>query len=343
MSESLTVSQAVALLGGAPDAAPEAEPRTDVIADTSSEGHDAPDEHEISEAGIPAAEDDANGADRPTEGEDEEGAAEPAEPAISPPPFWDAEDKAAFALLSREVQERVVKYARKGDAVTSKALEEAASTRKAAEAAHAQAHAKFQELNAHVEQSAALFVRKWDNIDWPAWFQTNPQLAAQAHAEFTAEQGVMKGLLDAKTKAEQDAEQRFLQSEAQALSELAKSDPVVADLLDAKEGQARRTEVAQYLVQHGIPQDRLKLISATEMSLARKAMLYDKAQAALKSKSSNPPPAASKPPPMSGGARGPSTSAMSVAAASSKLGKSGKVSDAVALLNAQDRNRKRKS
>ncbi len=340
MSESLTVTQAVSLLSGAPEAAVESHSPSEDVAIAPSEGEHEPDQQDFAEADLPAAEDDADGAIEPTEGEDG-GEVEPAEPAIEPPKFWDAEDKAAFALLSREDQERVVKYARKGDAATSKAIEDASISRKAAEAAHGQAQAKLQELNAHVEQSAALFVRKWDNIDWPAWFQTNPQLAAQAHAEFQQEQGVMRGLLDAKTKADQDAEQRFLRTEAQALTDLAKSDPVVADLMDAKEGQARRTEVAQYLVKHGVPQDRLKLISATEMSLARKAMLYDKAQEVLKSKSSTAPTQA-KAPPMSAGARGPTSSAMGVAAASEKLGKSGKLADAVALLNAQDRNRKRK-
>ena len=149
-------------------------------------------------------------------------------------------------------------------------------------------------------------------------------------------------MLEAKQKAETDAEQHFLRTEAQALSHLAKSDPVVAELMDDKEGQARRTEVAQYLVKHGIAQDRLKLISATEMSLARKAMLYDKAQAALKSKA-NPSPSAKAPPPMNSGAR-PSIprNEASIKALDDRLSKSGSIDDAVALLVARQKNSRKK-
>lgn len=309
------------------------------------------DEHEFSEAGDPPAEDDAEGGDD-AQPDGEEGEGEPVEPdegpAIDAPKFWDADDKAAFANLPRAEQERIAKYAAKGDAATSKAIQEASEQRKAAEAVKAEAEAKRNELSSVVEQAAHKFVRQWDGIDWATWYQQDFQNATIARAQYEQEQEAMKTLLFKKQEADKHATESYVKSEAQALYKLAEVDQIAADLLDAKEGHARRTEVATYLVDQGIDPDRLSMISAKEMSMARKAMLYDRVTAKVKDEAGKPAPKSPQPsPPGKAPMRSAARPAVapqpaSVQAASERFQASGSVDDAVALLNARDRNKRNK-
>lgn len=339
----MNIEDAVAALDGLTneEAAPEETVETQADGAQISDAGDPPEEDEVEGAGDGQPDDEA------VEGDE----GEPELPAIDPPKFWDADDKAAFANLPRSEQERIAKYAAKGDAATSKAIQEAAQSRKAAESIQAELSAKRDELSSVVEQAAHKFVRTWEGVDWPAWYQQDFQQATVARAQFEQEQKLMQDLVFKKQEADKHATISYLKSEAQALFKLAEADPVVAELLDAKEGQARRTEVADYLVTNGIPADRLQFISATEMSMARKAMLYDKAQAEIKDKAGKPAPSSTKQPTSQGnrapqmrsGAR-PSTSPQSatVKAASERLARSGSIEDAVGLLDLRDKNQRKK-
>ena len=150
----------------------------------------------------------------------------------------------------------------------------------------------------------------------------------------------MKDLLFAKQKADDSAKADYRRSEVENFKRLATTEPVIADLLDEKEGPTRLKAVANYLTSKGVPADRLGDISAVEMEIARKAFLYDQAQEALKT-SGKAPGANSQQPSPKGSA--PMRSAARPAASPTpaplkqawgRLSQSGSTDDAVAVLNA---------
>lgn len=345
---SLSVEDAVAALD-AMDLTPASAEAPDEV-ETGAADHEVDDLADEISRPDPTGEDDADGAnDGQPDGEEEGETVEPDLPAIDAPKFWDADDKAAFANLPREEQERIAKYEAKASAATSKALQEVAEQRKAAEAVKAQAEAKHVELTQTVEQAAAVFVRKWDGIDWPAFFQQDVQQATIARAEFEQEQGVMKDLLFKKQKADEHAVQTYRQAEVENFQKLATSEPVIAELLDEKEGPARLKEVANYLTSKGVPAERLGDISAVEMELARKAFLYDQAVAKAAAKPAGKPAAHPQPSspqgkaPMRSAARPPAPSQPApVKQARNRLAQTGSVDDAVTYLNLRDAQKKRK-
>jgi hypothetical protein len=103
-------------------------------------------------------------------------------------------------------------------------------------------------------------------------------------------------------------------------------------------GEARRTEVTHYLHGCGVTPGALFHISALELSLARKAMLWDRAQAKAGKPAFRPRPVPPAGQPLSRGGASAGTvdpKARSAAQARSRFAKSRSVEDAVALLNAQ--------
>jgi len=96
--------------------------------------------------------------------------------------------------------------------------------------------------------------------------------------------------------------------------------------------------LARYLHGKGVPPDALVQISALEMSLARKAMLWDQAQAKAGTSNSTPRPgpSATRSLARGGASAGPvDPKVRRTAQARSRFAKSRSVEDAVALLNAQ--------
>lgn len=344
MSDTLSTDQAIFLLDASPAASHPAP--DDQVANTAPDGDDGADLgddlDEISDGADAAPEDDAEGASEgQPDGEDE--GDEPAGPAIEAPKFWRADLKLKFAELPREVQELIAETQPEADKLAAKQIQAASEAKKAADQRAADLQAKHSEIESTVEQAAHRFVRKWDGIDWAAWLRQDPQTAAQAQAEFLDDQTAMKSLLFAKQTSEREQEAAYLQEQAQALQARAQHDPIVAELFDAKEGQARRTEVAQYLVQNGVPADRLKLISADEMSLARKAMLFDRAQEAAAqgsrvpsatSRTSSPQGKPASAPMRTTGRPAPSTTPQPVRSAQNRFNAAPTTDNAVDLLNA---------
>lgn len=343
----LSTDSAVALLDSLA-ISPEdvADPNIDVNPENDVADEDTLDLDDEDSEDAPNPSDDASEDENPGDGEDAEDDDNEAAAPIDAPQWWDADAKAAFAELTPEAQAVVFAQEEKREAITQKAKQEAAEARKAADTARAEITAKASEISDVAEKAAVLFVRKWDGIDWPAYYQQDFRAATIHRAEFEQEQVAMRELLNGKTKADAEAEQHYLQSEAAALQELAKTDPVVAALFDEKEGQNRLNEVAQYLVGQGVPAEQLKLISAQEMSIVRKAMLYDQAQAVAAGRGPKPSTAQQPSPqgkPMRSAAR-PAVSppVAGVRVAAERFSSSGSVDDAVALLSAREANHRKK-
>jgi hypothetical protein len=103
---------------------------------------------------------------------------------------------------------------------------------------------------------------------------------------------------------------------------------IAPDLTDPVKGPANRGAVAEYLKSQGVAEQALSNVGALEVSIAWKAMQYDKGRTALK-----PRPAAEKAPirPAASPSQSPQSNALAKAEARFKA--SGSVEDAVRLLN----------
>jgi hypothetical protein len=210
----------------------------------------------------------------PAEPDEEELPATEAEP-VAPPPFWSAEDKAWFAEQAPEAQAKLLAYEKNRDAATSRALQEAAEARKAARA-EAQALAQHRDAIEQLaaEAAAAFAENDWDSVDWAAWVEEDPQAALAGKLRYDAEREQLQRLSAAKQMAEDQAFRTYVAEQAQALEALA---PELA------RDDGRRREVGLYLVDQGYPVDALKGVGALDLIVAHKAMLWDRANATLKS------------------------------------------------------------
>lgn len=258
-------------------------PEGDVGADEAPEGDTPADE-------APEAPEDAPEADAEA---DVEAEADPV-PTVDAPHYWPADKKAEFAKLPPELQALVAEQERGRESAVQRAQQQAVEARKAVEAQVAQTSALNEQLGRIASEAQAVHSRvipelgmTWEQVDWPAWFQQDRASAAVFRAQYDAEREEIQRLEAARDQAEQASYQQFLAQEAAKLPEL------VPDLVGA-EGPRRKAELFQFLGSH-YPQDIIAKFSATDLSIAYKAMRFDQMQAnaqALKSAPQKPPVAA---------------------------------------------------
>lgn len=232
----------------------------------------------------------AEGADEPAaviEGEETEQVEQEEKtlPAIEPPKFWDAEAKKRFSELPRDVQEIVSKNEQLGVTATAKSLEGAATARKAAEAEASKLAAYTGELDKLIPQAKSTFQSRWGNgeIDWAKVAeQHGVEHAFTLKNQYEQESKTLQQLETAKDVVEQQQFAKFVEAEAAKLPEL------VPDLVDPKEGPKRREALTKFLIDTGIPKDRIPYVTATEASVAYDAMRWREAQAQAKAKIASP-------------------------------------------------------
>jgi len=268
----LTIDQAVANL----DATDKREDEAPAVAETPEQIEAEPAAEDASEPETATDGDTAETEDGETEAEEAE------QPAIEPPRFWDATEKAKFANLDRETQQYIVAKESERDRATSKAIQEAAERRKAADIEAA----KFAE---HADTIAKLSVQsnearsRWDNVDWVA---TEAQYGSEQTLRWRLqmEQDVANDqrVQSAKVKLETDAKQKFVADETAKLAEY------VPALVDPKTGTSLRAKLGQYLLEDGYTYAEIEGISARQLRTAYKAMLKDDAEAEAKAKSLAP-------------------------------------------------------
>jgi ElaB/YqjD/DUF883 family membrane-anchored ribosome-binding protein len=283
----------------------------------------AADDDEIS-ADATAAEDGADPDDGATDTETE--GAEPETPAIDPPDWWSAEHKARFAELPADLQHIVLEQERTRVSATGKAMQEAAEVRKKAEAEVQKASEITQALGQWLPQAIETFKSRWDNVDWAAWAESDPQAAIAAKFQYDAEQAELQRISTAKQEADKLQRRRQVEAEAERLKIVAPA------LADPKDGPKRREELASYLRTQGATEEQLTDISADVAAIAYKAMLWDRAQAGLKA----PPPRKPAPKAVKPSAQPPSdTPQRETQRLRNRFRQTGSIDDAVALLNSQ--------
>lgn len=250
-------------------------------------------EHENTEA-VPTA-DDAGEPERAIEGEtvDDEGDTE-AGPAVqtplTPPQFWDDEDKSAFVTLTRAEQERLLKYSKVSDKATAARIEAASIAQKAATAEASKFSQYVTGLDKLASQVQEAFKSKWpDDIDWNRVVdERGAPEAFKLKNQYDEDKKLSEKLQTAKAEAEQVELQRFRNERSSQFKE------VVPDLADPKLGPTRQLELVRYLAEHaGVHPDVIvNRASAKELSIGYKAMLWDKAQSTAASLAKQPKPAA---------------------------------------------------
>lgn len=345
----INVEQAVGLLGAEP-------PEREEAQEAPQEAAEAPPEPEEASVEQPEPESPEAPEGEEIEGEPDAAAAEP-EDGLDPPPFWTAEDKADFADLPRKQQEKILAYEAQRVTANNKALEVAAQARKAYEAEAAKAAQLIERVNDVAAKAEAHFSRPveglndpdgnpmtWDEVNWNAWFQADPQTAAVYRSKFDFEQAELQRVKTVQQEAAQTAQQAALtahvQQQAQVLSTVAP---------DLANDAAKRQAIGAYLAQAGYSQDRLLWAEAPDLVIAHKAMLWDQAQSKARNAATtgtvqpSTPPGAPRRQPAPAPSRQvrPTTATTApppqraVDTASSRLRKSGRIDDAVALLNAR--------
>jgi hypothetical protein len=262
--------------------------------------------------------------------EEDEAKAEPEAVApVDPPRYWSQDAKAKFAELPPELQAVVLQQEGPREEATAKAKAEAAAKIQAADAEMGKVAQLAQSLAEFLPQAIQTFTSRWGtNPDWVAYAQEHGvEAMTLAKTQHEAELSLLQQASVAKQQAEVQAHTAFVKAEAQKLAELA------PELVDPEKGQERRTEIAKYLIDQGIPADAIKSISAVEMNLARKARLYDLAQAAVQAAPRPKPTAPVAKAPVRPAAAVPQTSQQRTASqVANRFAQTRSVDDAVALL-----------
>lgn len=335
-SGALSLDQFVGILDKPP---PKEEPEAEAEqVEAEPQAEQADPEAEAGDEEIEATEDDLD-AEEVEEPEDET-------PKLPPPKSWAAEDHAAWEELTPGAQAVVAKREADRDRAVKEAAEKAgratAEVKTLAEG-YEQARASIAD---EVTRAATAWQEKWGKVDWLQVARDySPQdynyYKAQADAE--REQIVtyaehLKGVQAKAAKASELARAAFIADEATKLAELS------PELTDPEKGPARRKEVAEYLLAQGFTADVLNDISAAELTIARKAQLWDNAQKAAKSQAALPrknPISTAKPAPT--GAGGGASPQRNLQAASQRLTKTGSIDAFVDVLNIEEEQRTRKA
>lgn len=321
----LSVDQAIANLAGPP---PEVE--TPEVEPVEAEPEDAPETEDATTSEDADSEDDSPG-DEGEEAEAEEEAAAP----VPAPTWWKADAKAKFAELPPELQAVVLEQESVREKVVAEVKAQAAETVKAAQKELAGVQTLADQLNDFLPQAIETFKGRWGEA--PDWAEVvRLQGAEEAFilkAQWEQEQAQIVQLRQATAQAEAQARQVFLQNEFKTLSEIA------PDLTDPATGAEKRTAITVYLGEAGIDYEAINNISAREMVIAHKAMLWDQAQAKSKTLASKPqtakPSQAAKSPARPGAATVQATPQRAAQTQRNRYAQTRSVDDAIALLLAK--------
>lgn len=323
MSEPLSVEAAIGLLDAAPASA-EPNELEDNAAPAQAGG--AEDQSEVSDD--PTVETTDAPLDEASEGEEEGAQGDSADPPIiAAPKSWDAEARAAFAQLPRAAQEKIAAREDERDRAVSKAIQEASDTRKRAEA-EASTIGQFKaQLDDLIPRAQKTFADRWHNVDWAAWSQVDPAAAQTGRFMMEQEQVELARLNAAHQVTQTQQQQRYLAEQGQKLADIA------PDLVDPKEGPARKAAVAKFLSEQGASPQEIAGLSAAAVAVAYDAMRFRQGQAQVRQ--AKPAPAPAKPGVKPTAAQTVRPQQRTVETAKTRFAQSRSVDDAIALLNAR--------
>lgn len=234
-------------------------------------------EEEISE-GDPPEEvvDEASEEDSEVDDELEEAAPEtPDVPAVEPPQHLKGEEREQFSKLTPDAQAIVTRLAKDGEAVVTKKAQELHQTRQLFEQ-------RMEGLDGFISESEATLAHYDNNVDWPAAYAAckSAEDVAYVNGEKAKADDLRKRLTEAKNRrgeAEIAEHRTFVEQRTQNLTQLAESDdPIAKALVDTQEGVKRQRDVFAYMQKAGMEHDTLMWVPASGLTMAYKAMMYDR-------------------------------------------------------------------
>lgn len=272
-SNFLTIDQAVANLDAAEI---EREEQAPAEAEAAPEGKNTEAEPAAEDASEPETATDGEDAEM----EDSEAEAEEAEqPAIEPPRFWDADAKARFRELPRDIQELLSQNEDRSVKANAKSLQEAAERRNAAEQEASALSALKAELDKSLATAKTRFKSRWENVDWNATIDMyGAEQALKFKNEYEADQAAI-------AKAERDvavAEQVELKNFT--AREMAKLPELAPDLTDPKTGPQRMEAIAKAVREAGYTDKQIAWMDAFQVSVINDALKWRAANADAKAK-----------------------------------------------------------
>lgn len=322
VSGGLSIEEAVAVLNrDEPDApAPEAQEA----------------EEPQSEGAASAPEEAEDGAEPPAEDNETDAEPEAVAPA-EPPKYWSKDAKERFAQLPPELQAVVLEQEGPREEATAKAKAEAAEEVKAVRAERQQSQVLAEQLGTLLPDVLETFQQRWGEPDWEATIQQyGAEQAAILKARFDKEQAQVQQLAQKTQTAKAQAHQAYVLEQFQVLATLDKE--LAPDVKDPRKGSEKRQEVTKYLVDAGVDPENVTRISAVELTMARKAMLWDQAQAkaAKPTPTPRPTPQQTRPLARGGASAGPADPQLkAIQTAKRSFAQTRSIEAAVALLNAQ--------
>lgn len=222
------------------------------------------------EVDLEASEEDSDEVDEP-ETEDET----PATPAVEPPQHLKGEEREQFSKLTPDAQAIVTRLAKDGEAVVTKKSQELSQTRQ-------QLEQRLEGLGDFITETEQA-IQYYDNVDWQAAYNAckDAQDVAYVNAEKAKGDDLRKRLTEAKQKqgeAEVAEHKSFIADRNTKLTELSESNPIAKALTDSKDGITRQKEVFSYMHENGMDRETLLWVPAEGLTMAYKAMMYDRSQ-----------------------------------------------------------------
>ena len=246
------------------------------------------DEATTAELAAEEIEDNAAGDPQADPEEEREEEVEP-DPHAEPPAFWSAERRALWdRITDAEARAAIHAHEKERVAATSRKIEEAALARKALEERVQQFGRERDELTQWLTDAAPrmaqAFQGRWGQYDWQKLATENPaefvRLSAQRDTEFAAIQQAAQRHQQELQAARGRAAQIVARTREAEAEKLARQYP--EHFGPDKAGQTY-DELGRYLAAQGVPQERIhNTFESSIVGVALKAMLYDKAQAALR-------------------------------------------------------------
>jgi len=340
-NETLSIERAAGLLGAASSSeaigpgsarvkddkdAPDASDASELSAATGAEAQGEPD--------APAKEDESSDADVNEQAENEAVDESAPHPRLDPPRWWNKDAKARFAALSPELQAVVFAQEENRERVVQKAKQDAAQARQLAEAHTAEMSQRLALLDRLAPDAAQLFAGRWANVDWSRLpDQVGAEEAFKLKAQYEKERDTLGALHAMQQAASEENFRNFVATESEKLKSVA------PDLTDETHGTSRKQELGRFLLAQGFAPDRIQYMSADEAAIAYDAMRWrqaqSKAQALAQKQSRQQPAQAARPPVKPTAAAARTSQSRSADDAARRLKATGRIDDAIALLNAR--------
>ncbi len=264
-------------------------------------------------------------------------------PPLQAPQSWNAEARKEFEALPRAAQQIIAARETERDTAVSKALLETTAQRKIADEEAARFSQTVQVLTQVLPVMVTRFANKWDGWDFRTAIQqygTDEALIQRDQRDQDYAQ--LQQIVAVQQQSGTELQNRFNRAQVEAM-------PNVAQQLGAPEllDQQHRNAIVSFALSRGVQQDELPNFTAVHWGIANDAMKYRELIASGKLTASRPQAQTTQPAaqqqrqptaqvrPTAAPATRTNPTRRAVSEAETRLAKTGRIDDAIALLNAR--------